>query len=90
MQKIHFSAMSNSAWSDLNSQGYFLKVYDLCRNSECNCEKQYTFTPRQFQLEGAGFENATKKFSKEVKKHRTRFLINNQHFSTCHRYGCWS
>ena len=56
----HQSAMSNSAWCDLNKNCTVLKLHDMCHNPKCNCQKQITFTPRQFQLEGNGFKNTMK------------------------------
>ena len=58
--------MSNSAWSDINSKGDILKLHGLCHNHECKCQKQYTFTPRNFQLEGNGFKKKMEK--QELKK----------------------
>ena len=46
----HRSAMSNSAWCDLNKDCIVLKLHDICHNSKCNCQNQITFTPKQFQL----------------------------------------
>ena len=37
--KNHCSAISNSAWTDLNSQGNILKLHDKCPNPNCNCQK---------------------------------------------------
>ena len=50
----HRSAMSNSAWCDLNKICIVLKLHDFCHNPKCKCQKQLTFTPQQFQLEGGG------------------------------------
>ena len=57
----HCSTMSNSALCDLNSKGDILKLLDKCTNPKCNCQKQTTFTPKQFMLEGNGFKNTMKK-----------------------------
>ena len=57
----HRSAMSNSAWRDLNKNCTVLKLHDMCHNPKCKCQKQITFSPNQFQLEGAGFKNTMKK-----------------------------
>ena len=57
----HRSAMSNSAWCDLNKICTVLKLRDMCHNPKCICQKQITFTPKQYMLEGAGFKNALKK-----------------------------
>ena len=64
----HRSAMSNSAWCDLNKNCTVLKLHDMCHNPKCYCQKQITFTPRQFQLEGGGLKITRKKHSKELKK----------------------
>ena len=60
----HRSAMSNSAWCDLNKICTVLKLHDMCHNPKCNCQKQITFSPNQFQLEGAGFKKTMKKIFK--------------------------
>ena len=52
--------MSNSAWFDLNRICTVLKLHDMCHNRKCNCQKQFTFGPKQFQLEGAGFKKTMK------------------------------
>ena len=57
----HRPAMSNSAWCDLNKNCTVLKLHDMCHNPKCKCQKQITFSPNQFQLEGAGFKNTMKK-----------------------------
>ena len=36
----------------------------MCHNPKCKCQKQITFSPNQFQLEGAGFKNTMKKLFK--------------------------
>ena len=59
--KNHCSAMSNSAWCGLNKNCTVLKLHDMCPNPKCKCQKQITFSPKQFQLEGAGFKNTMKK-----------------------------
>ena len=64
----HQSAMSNSAWCDLNKNCTVLKLHDMCHNPKCRCQKQITFSPKHFQLEGAGFKNTTKKYLREVKQ----------------------
>ena len=57
----HRPAMSNSAWCDLNKSFTVLKLHDMCHNPKCKRHKQMTFSPKQFQLEGAGFKNTLKK-----------------------------
>ena len=70
----HCSAMSISAWCDLNSMGDILKLHDKCPNPKCNCQKQITFSPNQFQLEGAGFKNTMKKIFKGSQTAWTKLL----------------
>ena len=48
----HRALMTSSAWCDLNKDCTVLKLHDMCHNPKCNYQKQTTFTPRQFQLEG--------------------------------------
>ena len=35
----HCSAISNSAWTDLNNNNTILKLHDMCANKNCNCQK---------------------------------------------------
>ena len=57
----HRSAMSNSAWCDLNKNCTVLKLHDMCHNPKCKCQKQITFTPQQFQLEGGSIKSKLQK-----------------------------
>ena len=41
-----------------------LRLHDYCRNPKCKCQKQITFTPQDFQMEGTGFENTKNKIFK--------------------------
>ena len=52
----HRSAKSNTASCDLNKNCFVLELHDICHNSKCNCQKQITFSPKQFRLEGAGYD----------------------------------
>ena len=70
----HRSAMSNSAWCDLNKNCTVLKLHDFCHNPKCKCQKQITFSPNQFQLEGAGFKNTMKKIFKGSQTAWNKFL----------------
>ena len=70
----HRSAMSNSAWCDLNKNCTVLKLHDMCHNPKCKCQKMITFSPNQFQLEGAGFKNTMKKIFKGSQTARSKFL----------------
>ena len=65
----HCSTILRSAWCNSNSKRVNLKLHDRCPNVECNCQKQVTFTLRQFPLKGAGLTNILKKSVKEVTKH---------------------
>ena len=58
----HCSAMSNSAWTDLNSQGNLIKLHDKCPNAKCNCRKIITFTRHQYMLEGGSLKVNYRKF----------------------------
>ena len=60
----HRSAISNSAWFDLNKKCTVLKLHDMCHNTKCNSQKQITFTTKQFQLQRAGFKNTLKRIFK--------------------------
>ena len=73
-RKGHFSTLSGSAWTDLNANGTILKLHDMCPNKNCKCQKQITFTPRQFELEGSGFKNFLKKVFKGSKTAWDKFL----------------
>ena len=46
----------------------------MCHNPKCNCKKQITFTPKQFQLEGNGFKNTMKKIFKGSQTTWNKFL----------------
>ena len=70
----HRSDMSNSAWSDLNKNCTVLKLHDMCHNPKCNCQKQITFTPKQYMLEGNGFKNTIKKIFKGSRTAWNKFL----------------
>ena len=51
-----------------------LKLHDFCNNPKCKCQKQITFSPNQFQLEGAGLENTMKKNFKGTQRTWNNFL----------------
>ena len=53
--------MSNSARCDFNSKGDILKPHDKCPNPICNCQKIFTFTPRQYMLEGGSIKSKLQK-----------------------------
>ena len=56
--------MSNSTWTDLNSQGNILKLQDKSPNPICNCQKIITFTPHQEMLEGGSIKSMLQKIFK--------------------------
>ena len=56
----HCSSMSNSDWCDPNSKGDVLNIHDLWHKPKCKCQKQITFTPRNFQMEGGSIKNKLK------------------------------
>ena len=66
--KNHCSAMSNSAWTDLNSQGNILKLHDKCPNPKCGCQKIITFTIHQYMLEGGSIKSKFQKIFRGRKK----------------------
>ena len=70
----HCSSLSSSAWSDLNKNCTVLKLHDMCHNPKCICQKQITFSPNQFQLEGSGFKNTMKKIFKGSQTAWNKFL----------------
>ena len=72
--KNHCSAMSNSAWNDLNSQGNILKLHDKCPNPKCGCQKIITFTPHQYMFEGGSIKSKLQKLFKGTKKSWDRYM----------------
>ena len=46
----------------------------MCGNKNCNCQKQNTFTPRQYQLEGGSIKTKLKKIFKGREKAWNSFL----------------
>ena len=72
--KNHCSAMSNSAWTDLNSQGNILKLHDKCPNPNCECQKIITFTPHQYILEGGSIKSKRQKIFRGTKTAWDKFI----------------
>ena len=70
----HRSAMSNSAWCDLNKNCTVLKLHDMCHNPKCKCQKQITFTPKQFQLEGGSIKSKLQKIFKGTQTAWNKFI----------------
>ena len=70
----HCSPMSIAARCDLNSKGDILKLHDMCSKPKCCCQKRISFTPRQFQLEEAGFKSKMAKLFKGTPSAWNMFL----------------
>ena len=70
----HRSAMSKSAWYDLNKNCTVLKLHDISHTHKCNCQKQITFTPRQFHFEGGSIKSKLKSSFKGTKTAWDEFL----------------
>ena len=66
--------MNNSAWCDLNKNCTVLKLQDMCHNLRCKCQKQITFTPNQYMLEGGSMKSKLKSFFKGTEKTWNKFL----------------
>ena len=64
----------NSAWCDLNKNCTVLKLHDMCHNPKCKCQKQITFTPKQFQLQGGSIKSKLQKIFRGTKKDWDRFI----------------
>ena len=70
----HSSAMSNSAWCDLNKNCTVLKLHDFCHYPKCKCQKQITFTPKHFQLDRGSIKSKLQKFFKGTQTAWNKFL----------------
>ena len=57
----HSSPISNTACTHLNSKADVVKLQNLCGKDGCKCQIRVCFTPKQFEMEGAGFKNLMKK-----------------------------
>ena len=68
------STMNNSACCDLNKNCTVLKLHDMCRNPKCKCQKQISFTPKQFQLEGGSIKSKLQKVLKGTQTAWNKFL----------------
>ena len=66
--------MSNSALCDLNKNCTVLKFYDMCHNPTCKCQKQITFTPKQFQLEGGSIKSNLQKIFRGAQTAWNKFI----------------
>ena len=72
--KNHCSAMSNSAWTDLNSKGDILKLHNKCPNPKCGCQKIITFTPHQYMLDGGSIKSKLQKIFRGTKTAWDKFI----------------
>ena len=70
----HRSAMSTSAWCDLKKNCTVLKLHNMCHNPNCKCQKQITFSPKQFQLEGGSIKIKLKSIFEGTKTAWDNFL----------------
>ena len=70
----HRSAISNSAWCDLNSKGNILKLHDKCPNPKFNCQKAITFTPQQNMLERRSIKSKLQKIIRGTQTAGNKFL----------------
>ena len=52
----------------MDKNNSILKLHDMCANKNCNCQKQITFTPRQYMLEGGSIKTKLKKILKGTQK----------------------
>ena len=66
--------MSKSAWCDLNKKCTVFKIHDMCNNPKCNCQKQVTFTPQQFQPDGGSIKSKLQKNFKGTQTAWNKFL----------------
>ena len=46
----------------------------MCHNPKCNCQKQTTFSPKQFQLEGGSIRNKLKSIFRGTQTAGDKFL----------------
>ena len=70
----HRSAQSNSAWCDINKNCTVVKLHDMCHNAKCKCQKQITFTPNQFQLEGGSIKSKLQKIFRGTESAWNKFI----------------
>ena len=70
----HRSATSIRAWCDLNKKCTALNLHDMCHNPKCDCQKQITFTPKQFQHEGGSIKSKLQKSFKRTQTAWNKFL----------------
>ena len=49
-------------------------MHDMCGKSGCKCQKQSTFSTKDYNLEGCGFQDKSKKIPMEQKKTLEKIL----------------
>ena len=54
----------------------------MCHNPKCNCQKQISFTPKQFQLEGGSIESKPQKIFRGTQTAWNKFLKPSLKMST--------
>ena len=69
----HRSAMSNSAWCDLNKNCTVLKLHDMCHSPKCKCQKQIILLLNIFNLKVDRLKVYYEKFSEERKLRGIKF-----------------
>ena len=70
----HYSSISSTTWTVLNSKGNILKLHDKCPNPKCNCQNIITFTPHQYMLEGGSIKSKLQKIFKGTQTAWNKFL----------------
>ena len=70
----HQSPITNSAWRDLNKDSTVLNLHDMCHNPKFNCQKQKTFTPRLFHVEGGSIKRKLQNNFKGTQTAWNKFL----------------
>ena len=70
----HRSAMSISTRCDLKKDCTVLKLHVMCHNPKCNCQKQFTLTPKQFQLDGGSIKSKLQKIFRGTQTVWNNFL----------------
>ena len=63
-----------SAWCNLNKNCTVLKLRDMCHNPKCICQKQISFTPKQFQLEDGSIKSNLQKVFRGTQTAWNKFL----------------
>ena len=70
----HCTAMSKSAWCDLNNKVDLLKIHDRCPNNKYSCQKLITSSAKHFQTEGSVFKSNLQKIFRDIHAAWNEFL----------------